>query len=178
MSRRGAVRAERSCAGGAAGGVSRDHPGTGEGAVLTDPLDLDHRTGWPDDLLALLRRHPRDTWAGHANLGATATFWLRRHAMFRELGLSLAQATRALREEATPPEAFRRWFAPRLRFFLGELEGHHQIEDAHYFPVFQRAEPRLSRGFEVLERDHETIHADLIASADSGRALLDALARG
>ncbi len=145
---------------------------------MTDPLDLDRRAGLPEDLLTLLRRHPRETWEGHVNLGATATFWLRRHAMFRELGGSLAQGTHALREGATQPEAFRRWFGPRLRFFLSELEGHHQIEDAHYFPVFQRAEPSLRCGFSVLERDHDTIHADLIASAETGRAVLDALARG
>lgn len=126
----------------------------------------------------MLRRHPRETWDSHPNLGATATFWLRRHAMFRELGASLSEAARVRREDATPPDAFRRWFAPRLRFFLGELEGHHQIEDGHYFPLFRRAEPRLSRGFAVLERDHETIHADLIASAQSGRALIGALAQG
>jgi len=145
---------------------------------MRDPLDLDRRTRLPDDLLDLLRRHPRETWADHPNLGATATFWLRRHAMFRELGASLTGAARGRRDDAAPPEVFRRWFAPRLRFFLGELEGHHQIEDAHYFPLFLRAEPRLGRGFAVLERDHETIHADLLAIAQSGRALIDALARG
>lgn len=145
---------------------------------MSDPLDIDHRAGWPEDLLVLLRRHPRETWAGHLNLGATATFWLRRHGMFRDLGGALTQGTRAMRDDGTPPQAFRRWFAPRLRFFLGELEGHHHVEDVHYFPVFQRAEPRLRRGFEVLEGDHAIIHADLLACAESGGALLDALARG
>lgn len=145
---------------------------------MSDPLDLDSRAGWPGEMLALLRRHPRESWEGHPNLGAVATFWLRRHAMFRELGAALTAAARARRDDAAPPDTFRRWFAPRLRFFLGELDGHHRIEDAHYFPLFQRAEPLLGRGFAVLERDHETIHADLIASAESGRALIEALTRG
>lgn len=144
---------------------------------MSNPLDLDTRAGWPVEMLDLLRRHPREGWQAHPNLGATAQFWLRRHAMFRELGAEMAQGTLGFRAGEIKPAPFRRWFAPRLRFFLGELEGHHHIEDAHYFPLFQRAEPKLARGFAVLEGDHDTIHADLLDAAQAGRAFVEALAR-
>lgn len=44
------------------------------------------------------------------------------------------------------------------RDLLGGLGGHHRIEDHHYFPMFQRIEPRLARGFEILDADHHMIH--------------------
>ncbi len=48
-----------------------------------------------------------------------------------------------------------------MQTLLWQLEGHHQVEDLHYFPVFRRAEPRLASGFELLERDHDSLHASL-----------------
>lgn len=61
---------------------------------------------------------------------------------------------------------FQAWFVPRLQFFLSQLHEHHTIEDQHYFPVFQVADQRLARGFDVLERGHEIIHHALSANAD------------
>lgn len=144
--------------------------------MVNDPLHLDARKGWPAELRALLDRYPREIWPTHPNLGATARFWLRRHQMFRELGADMAAATTEFREGRLDPVAYRAWFAPRLRFFLTELEGHHHIEDAHYFPLFVAAERRLSRGFDALDGDHHLIHADLEALSRSGRALVGALA--
>ena len=42
--------------------------------------------------------------------------------MFREIGGLLEGAIADHREGETTPEAFARFFAPRLRFFLGQLE--------------------------------------------------------
>lgn len=140
-------------------------------------MDLGRRTGWPEDLQVLLARYPREIWPGHPNLGATARFWLQRHAMFRTLADALSGGIGEFRAGGRTPGEFRQWFAPRLNLFLGELDAHHRIEDAHYFPVFAAAEARLSLGFEVLERDHETIHGDLLRTVETANALLDALAR-
>jgi hypothetical protein len=138
-------------------------------------LDLERRAGWPAELRTLLDRYPREAWEGHANLGEVARFWLARHAAFRRLGAALAAATREFREDRLGAHAFRRFFAPRLQLFLESLEGHHQVEDLHYFPVFRAAEPRLAKGFDVLERDHGAIHSDIVAAGESAAALLRAL---
>ncbi|BDA85114.1 cation-binding protein [Aureimonas sp. SA4125] len=108
----------------------------------------------------------------HANLGATARFWLGRHDMFRELGGALSQGLSDHREGRVDIPTFRRWFAPRLGFFLQNLEGHHQIEDQHYFPVFQAAERSLAYGFDLLENDHGVIHDDLVATAETANRFL------
>jgi hemerythrin-like domain-containing protein len=143
-----------------------------------DPLDLAHldqRTGWPADLRLLLDRHPRPTWPGHPNLGALSRFWLERHAMFRELGRALGQGAVELREGRLEPAAFQPWFAPRMQLFLQQLHHHHLIEDHNYFPAFRVAEPRLARGFEVLEADHGTIDQAIHDLARASNGLLAAL---
>jgi len=142
-----------------------------------DPLDLKQRHGLPAEWLALLQRHPRDQWPGNPRLGMTAQFWLDRHRAFRQLGQALQDSIEALRAGRSAPEDFQAAFVPRLRLFLGELNGHHQVEDFHYFPVFRRAAPDLAPGFELLDRDHQVLHAALMATAEAANALLQALAR-
>jgi hemerythrin-like domain-containing protein len=136
---------------------------------MPHPTDLDTRTGLSEEMLFLLRQYPRDVWPRHPNLGGMARFWLDRHNGFRQLGGVLEDALSRFREGEMEPAAFGGFFAPRLQHFLTELHHHHMIEDQHYFPVFVAAEKRLTRGFEVLEGDHEAIHErieQVIASAN------------
>jgi hemerythrin-like domain-containing protein len=58
--------------------------------------------------------------------------------------------------------------------FLSHLNGHHQIEDFQFFPLFSAAEPRLVRGFEVLETDHEVIHAAMDRLVETANGFLQA----
>ena len=138
-------------------------------------LDLDKRAGWPANLRFFIDRHPRPTWPGHPNLGALSRFWLDRHAGFRELAAALENGTTELREGRLDAAEFQPWFAPRMGFFLQQLHHHHLIEDHNYFPVFIAAEPRLKRGFETLETDHDTLHAAIGELATASNMLLQAL---
>lgn len=116
------------------------------------------RDGLPDDLLRLCRKYPRENWSTHANLGAWVQFWLDRHRMFRELDAMLTAACQHLQDGEIGIGEFSPWFAPRLEFLFGHLDLHHKIEEFHLFPVFVKAEPVLSRGFTLLESDHQAIH--------------------
>jgi hypothetical protein len=141
---------------------------------MSTDLELDSRAGWPEDLRLLLDRYPRPIWPGHANLGEMARFWLQIHDGFRGLAAAIEEQTAELREGRLPPEAFREWLAPRLQTLLSHLHGHHQIEDHQFFPLFSAAEPRLVRGFEVLESDHGRIHESIVGVVDAARTLLRA----
>jgi hypothetical protein len=134
--------------------------------------DLFDRRSLPEDLLFLAARYPREDWTAHANLGGMAQFWLQRHDMFRELGAALGGAITGYREGDFDARAFQGWLVPRLQVFLNELNGHHHIEDRHYFPVFRAAEPRLETGFAALEGDHELIHGAILGTAEAANALL------
>lgn len=139
-------------------------------------LHITRRTGkLPPDISYVREKYPRETWDTHRNYGETARFWLQMHDMFRELGGMLKQSTHHFREGGMEPDEFRRFFAPRLKCFLGHLEGHHSIEDFQYFPLFRAHDKRLIVGFDLLEEDHEVIHGKLIASAETGQLFLQSL---
>jgi iron-sulfur cluster repair protein YtfE (RIC family) len=138
----------------------------------TPELALDTRSGWPAELRLLIDRYPREVWRAHENLGQMAQFWLQRHDMFRELSTALEQAVTAFRDGTASAQDFRAFFAPRLQFFLQQLNSHHQVEDLHYFPVFQAAEARLARGFTVLESDHLAIHRGIEEAVTTANAFL------
>jgi hemerythrin-like domain-containing protein len=143
--------------------------------VPTDDLSLATRSGLPDDLRLLVARYPREVWTGHANLGEMASFWLSRHAMFRELGVVLDDASTRFRDGGIDAQQFAGFFAPRLQFFLQQLHAHHHIEDDHYFPIFRKADTRLIRGFEMLEGDHDALAVSIEDSVAAANAFLRAL---
>ena len=148
------------------------------GSTEIEALALARRNGWPEDLRVLLARYPREQWDTHANLGDMARFWLSRHALFRELSATIEDVTAQFRAGQLPPPEFARRFVPRLQFMLDHLNVHHQIEDLHYFPIFQAADARLARGFDVLEGDHHHIHVEMARTAETANALLQALQAG
>lgn len=133
------------------------------------------RAGLPGDLRFLVEKYPRESWSEHDNIAGMAGMWLQRHDMFRELGRMLSGGIADYREGRTTAPQFAGWFAPRLQFFLGQLDGHHRIEDEHYFPRFARAERRLKRGFDILDGDHHEIHEALEKNAETANAFLRAL---
>ena len=136
---------------------------------------LETREGLPDDLRFLAEQYPRGEWQAHSNIHGMAGFWLQRHDMFREMGVLLTGGIVDYREGRKDAREFAAFFAPRLNRFLGNLDGHHNVEDHHYFPVFAKAEPRLRRGFDILDGDHHLIHDALERNAETANAFLRAL---
>ncbi len=145
---------------------------------MSDERDLAQRSGLPEDMRGLVLRHPRAGWTSHANLGATARFWLERHADLRAAEAEIAGGIGDFREGRLDADPFARFLVPRLRHFLGDLEGHHRVEDGHYFPVFADAEPSLAAGFDLMEGDHEVIHARIEAVIETANAMLAGLPAG
>jgi hemerythrin-like domain-containing protein len=143
--------------------------------ITPEELHLERRTGLPADLRFLAEKYPREDWQAHDNIHGMANMWLQRHDMFRELGGMLTGAISDYREGRSDAQQFARFFAPRLNFFLGNLDGHHNVEDQHYFPVFAEAEKRLKRGFDILDSDHHMIHEGLERNAESANGFLRAL---
>jgi hemerythrin-like domain-containing protein len=140
-----------------------------------DPLHLETRAKLPDDLRYLVEKYPRGEWQAHDNIRGMAGFWLQRHDMFRDMGGLLTAAIGDYREGRKDAKQFAGFFAPRLNHFLGNLDGHHNVEDHHYFPIFAAAETRLKRGFEVLDTDHHLIHDALERNAEAANGFLRAL---
>ncbi len=145
---------------------------------MTIERDPGLRAGLPEAMRLLVQRHPRGLWEGHINLGATARFWLERHAALRADEAEIRAGIAAFREGRTEAEPFARYLLPRLRHFLGDLDGHHRVEDGHYFPLFTEAEPGLAGGFDLMEGDHEVIHERIEAVITTANGLLKVVPSG
>lgn len=126
-----------------------------------------------EELRFLVRQHPRESWPGHARLGALASFWLQRHQAFRELDEILRVGSQDALDQQHEPQQLRCWLRQHLHILLWQLQEHHQVEDQHYFPIFRRIEPRLAAGFELLERDHDTLDLELVGLVHAGNRVLE-----
>lgn len=145
---------------------------------MTDPLALDSRDRLPDALRALLQEYPRDAWPADPHFEGLVRFWLERHLMFRRLMGLLREDTERLLDRALDERAYGQRLARLGSALVGQLHGHHQIEDMHYFPVLARTEPRLDRGFEILERDHEALDLHLEAFTNAANGVLRIVGEG
>jgi hemerythrin-like domain-containing protein len=126
-----------------------------------DALPLATREGLPPEYRLLLADYPRDGWPAHRDFNGLAAFWLDRHLGFRRVMGLLQTDADALIDRRIDPQIWGQRLVRLGSGFLGDLVGHHQIEDDAYFPKLAALEPRIARGFEVLDRDHHALH-DLI----------------
>jgi hypothetical protein len=117
---------------------------------------------WPAELTFLLERHPRPTWP--ARRSASVEFWLAVHERLRRDCAGLAALADDYRAGRQPAPQLAVVAAPRLRGLVAAMHGHHQIEDVEYFHAFRRTEPRLARGFDLLEQEHAELNADVDAA--------------
>lgn len=140
-------------------------------------LALETRAGLPDALRVLLADYPREAWEADSNFSDLIRFWLDRHLMFRRLvGVMTDEAQRAL-DGAMEHRRFGAHLSRYGSMFVGELHGHHSIEDMHYFPVMKTLDARIGSGFDILDRDHHAIDGHLANFSDAANAALRAIAR-
>jgi hypothetical protein len=139
---------------------------------------LEGRAGLPEALRVLLAQYPRAGWQGHARFDGLTRFWLERHLGFRQVQAGLVAELRGLIDGRVDPEGHGRRVWRRAAALVEGLEGHHQIEDAHYFPHLAGLEPRLARGFALLDADHQALDGHLAALVVATNAHLGALGAG
>lgn len=126
-------------------------------ASSDDPLALGTRSGLPDALRVLLDTYPREAWEADPHFTGLVSFWLQRHMMFRQILARLTAETQAVLDRRSDPARFAPTLAQLGSVFVGELHGHHHIEDAVYFPKLAAQDARVAPGFEILDRDHQAL---------------------
>lgn len=141
-------------------------------------LALETRTGLPEALRVLLDEYPREAWEADPNFSALIRFWLERHLMFRRLVDVMQNEAEQTLDKAMEARTFGAHLSRYGAMFVGELHGHHGIEDAHYFPVLKGLDSRVESGFDILDRDHQAIDGHLAQFADTANVALRAIAAG
>ncbi len=154
--------------------LSKNVSRTKENLSVQSPTLLT-RSGVPEEFRVLIEKYPRAEWGTVHTIGGLGQFWLDRHDGFRNIAGALDDGTKKALEGELQPLEFAHWFAPRLNHFLGGLNGHHQIEDYQYFPIFSAADPRLKGGFELLDEDHHLLHDMLERNAQAANDFIRAL---
>lgn len=139
--------------------------------------DLGARAGLPADLTWLREGFPRSRWS-EPGLEPTAAHWLQMHAGFRAHQDHMAGLVANWRGGRLDLPGLHRALIPALQAFLQHLDGHHRIESGHYFPHFRRIEPRIQAGIDLLDRDHDAIHAHLETLFRAGQAFHQGVAGG
>ncbi len=136
--------------------------------------DLDLRTGLPDALRVLLEEFPRDSWDDHPGVEGLVRFWLDRHMMFRRMAERMTLDAARRKDGLLDRGAYAYDLSRLGSAFVGELNGHHNIEDAHYFPMLAAKDPRITSGFEILDKDHHALDGHLNAFVERANAVLQA----
>lgn len=144
---------------------------------MTPDLSLAARTALPDALRVLVTEFPRDAWKLHPNYSQLIAFWLDRHLMFRRLLDQLNGDAQAALDNETDPRLYKRKLSHFGGMLINELHGHHQIEDAHYFPVMARLDGTAARGFDLLDSDHHALDGILAGLTDGANTVLQATDR-
>ena len=142
---------------------------------MTDLPALAARDGITDDIAYLRAAYPKGDWARHVNFGQLCDFWLHVHQSLRTEGAAVERIIADFREGRLDAHAFPHRFVPALNQFLGHLDGHHRIEDSIYVPKFRALDPRMARGFDLLEADHPAIHDVVETRVGCARGVLDCL---
>jgi predicted glycoside hydrolase/deacetylase ChbG (UPF0249 family) len=137
-----------------------------------DTADLATRKGLPEDQLFMARQYPQNQWLTGQQVSELGRFWLAIHRSFRVHSLEVQNRIEALLNGKAELEATLGPFEHGMGQLLSHLEGHHQIEDYNYFPQFVRIEPRLARGFEIMDADHHVIHDGMVSLAHKSREFI------
>ena len=143
--------------------------------MTDDTLLLDRRDRLPDALRVLVEEYPRDAWEGEPGFNALIRFWLDRHLMFRRILEKLTDETETALDGGDPAR-FAQGLSRYGSMLVGELQMHHRIEDAHYFPVLASKDSRVERGFEILDSDHHVLDARLERFVGTANDVLTGLA--
>lgn len=137
-------------------------------------LTLATRKGLPDEFRLILADFPRDGWPAHAEFNGLAAFWLERHLAFRAMIAQLQGDAAGLLDGKLAMQDYAGRLSRLGSRFLGDLIGHHQIEDDAYFPKLALLEPRIARGFDMLDGDHHALHALIDRFVTGANAVLGA----
>lgn len=136
--------------------------------------------------LYLHEQMPPQKWAALPSFGTAAT-WLGMHHSLRRGQGELDYLSREYQQGRLRWPDYRSRLLHAAELHYGHLHGHHRLEDTHHFPQMRKLEPKLARGFDVLDADHhhieqqlyhiQTLLAALKQSEAANPALADKLAQ-
>ena len=96
---------------------------------------------------------PPEKWASLPSFGGAAS-WLGMYHSLRKGQNELDYLNRQFLNQHLDADAYRQRLLQAAYLHYGHLDGHHHLEDDADFPRLRTLEPKLNKGFDLLERDH------------------------
>jgi|GEM_PF-4572171 iron-sulfur cluster repair protein YtfE (RIC family) len=126
-------------------------------AVAADQ-DLLLRDGLPGALRPLAAQLPRAAWQGDSKLAGQGSMLIEIHDMLRAKFVALVGSGQTWSGQGDTA-AYRRSVLPKLSDLFNILEFHHRAESEFAFPKMAAVDPRTRAAFDLLNLDHQVIHA-------------------
>lgn len=136
-------------------------------------LQLETRAGLPDALSFLLEEYPRDAWQQDQGFHGLVSFWLDRHVLFRNIVAAMREQTLQVLDRQIDTQHYAGQLSRYARLFVGQLHGHHHIEDSHFFPLLMERESKLKSGFAMLDADHHELDRQLAEFTDAANLIFE-----
>lgn len=143
--------------------------------MIMGDMRLGHRHRLPDALRVLMEEFPREAWAADPGFTHMISFWLERHIMFRQFLQAIQRDTGHVLGREIDGGAFARRLQRLRAVLMNDLKMHHHMEDAFYFPRLRQLDRRITVGFDILDKDHQAIDAELGAFGELGNLAIAAL---
>lgn len=140
--------------------------------IVCEETALERRAGLPDALQIAVTEIPRRAWPEHPNFKGLARYWMDRHVLFRNLTEDLQSDVRTRLEQNLAAEALAARVSRLGGGLVNGLHQHHDVEDRHYFPVLRELDPRLDRGFDLLDADHVALDQFLADLTDAANIVM------
>ncbi|MEL6681984.1 MAG: hemerythrin domain-containing protein [Pseudomonadota bacterium] len=141
--------------------------------MFLENVALADRIGLPDALRVLLAEYPRDAWETDPGFDGLMRFWLERHLMFRRILKEIQGGTEELLDRSLEPSSYVAMVSRYGGMFVGGLHEHHTIEDTYYFPKIAKLDPRIEKGFAILDKDHHDIDGFIAAFVTQANSIID-----
>ena len=120
---------------------------------------VEQRKGLPDVIKNLLLPLEREQCSEHTRYGGKASFFIQYHGDLLATAAYLKQSLQVLLDSAQGVFNGQQLKGPlsAAQYLVDRAHNHHRIEDQVYFPQFRKIMPQLSKGIDLLDKDHKTL---------------------
>ena len=120
---------------------------------------VEQRKGLPAVIKDLLLPLERDQWSQHARYGGKASFFMQYHGDLLATAAYLKQSLQTLLDSSQLVFNWQHLKEPlsAAQYLVDRAHNHHSIEEQVYFPQFRKIMPQLSKGIDLLDKDHQSL---------------------
>ena len=132
---------------------------------------VEQRKGLPAVIKSLLLPLERAQWSQHARYGGKASFFIKYHGDLLATAAYLKHSLAILLDSSQAVFNWQQLKEPlsAAQYLVDRAHNHHRIEDQVYFPQFRKIMPQLSKGIDLLDKDHKSL--DLVLNDLSTRVM-------